>query len=200
MFASRYPICPPASPDQRAAGRLARRCGARLRPTVRHAQPAGPAHAPRLGNAKSKEDIDLYQPTEFRALRGLFFAQNVLAAGYTAICAPGDAGQISLSVRNAINFGLFDGPRVTAAGRYITSRLSLHSRVWRRSCTGCLSSSVFTWTNPDLSKLAPLFGSAEHRTNQADPMIALRQALDQILCFQHRHPHRCSQPRRRSLR
>ena len=47
------------------------------------------------GNAKSEEDIDLYQPMEFRALRGLFFAQKVLAAGYTAACALGDAGQIS---------------------------------------------------------------------------------------------------------
>lgn len=77
------------------------------------------------GNAKTEEDIDLYQPMEFRALRGLFFAQKCLAAGYTSICAPGDAGQISLSVRNAINFGLFDGPRVTAAGRYLTTRQGL---------------------------------------------------------------------------
>ena len=77
------------------------------------------------GNAKSEEDIDLYQPMEFRSLRGLFFAQKVLAAGYTSICSPGDAGQISLSVRNAINFGLFDGPRVTAAGRYLTTRQGL---------------------------------------------------------------------------
>src|SRR5215471_14176607 len=29
------------------------------------------------GNAKSEEDIDLYSPLEFRALRGLFFAQKV---------------------------------------------------------------------------------------------------------------------------
>ena len=29
------------------------------------------------GNAKTEEDIDLYQPMEFRALRGLFFAQKV---------------------------------------------------------------------------------------------------------------------------
>ena len=77
------------------------------------------------GNAKSEEDIDLYQPMEFRAIRGLFFAQKVVAAGYTSICAPGDAGQISLSVRNAINFGLFEGPRVTAAGRYLTTRQGL---------------------------------------------------------------------------
>jgi hypothetical protein len=77
------------------------------------------------GNAKSEEDIDLYQPMEFRALRGLFFAQKVVAGGYTSVCAPGDAGQISLSVRNAINFGLFEGPRVTAAGRYLTTRQGL---------------------------------------------------------------------------
>jgi len=77
------------------------------------------------GNAKSEEDIDLYQPMEFRSLRGLFFAQKVLAAGFTSICAPGDAGQLSLSVRNAINLGMFDGPRVTAAGRYLTTRQGL---------------------------------------------------------------------------
>jgi imidazolonepropionase-like amidohydrolase len=77
------------------------------------------------GNAKSEEDIDLYTPLEFKALRGLFFAQKVLAAGYTALCAPGDAGQVSLSIRNAIRAGLFDGPRVTAAGQYISARQSL---------------------------------------------------------------------------
>ena len=41
------------------------------------------------GNAKSEEDIDLYSPMEFRALRGMFFAQKCAAAGYTAICSPG---------------------------------------------------------------------------------------------------------------
>jgi imidazolonepropionase-like amidohydrolase len=77
------------------------------------------------GNAKSEEDIDLYQSLEFRAVRGLFFAQKVVAAGYTSICSPGDAGQVSLAVRDAINAGLFEGPRVTAAGPYITSRQGL---------------------------------------------------------------------------
>lgn len=77
------------------------------------------------GNAKSEEDIDLYSPLEFRALRGMFFAQKVVAAGFTAICSPGDAGQISLSIRNAIRAGLFDGPRVMAAGRYLTTHQGL---------------------------------------------------------------------------
>lgn len=77
------------------------------------------------GNAKSEEDIDLYGPLEFRALRGMFFAQQVAAAGFTAICSPGDAGQISLSIRNAVRAGLFDGPRVMAAGRYLTTHQGL---------------------------------------------------------------------------
>ncbi len=77
------------------------------------------------GNAKSEEDIDLYSPLEFRALRGLFFAQKMAAAGFTALCSPGDAGQISLSIRNAIRAGLFDGPRVMAAGPYLTTHQGL---------------------------------------------------------------------------
>ncbi len=77
------------------------------------------------GNAKSEENIDIYSPMEFRALRGMFFAQQVLAAGYTSICSPGDAGRISLSIRNAVEAGLFPGPRVMAAGPYITSRQGL---------------------------------------------------------------------------
>ena len=77
------------------------------------------------GNAKSEEDIDLYSPLEFRTLRGMFFAQKVAAAGFTAICSPGDAGQISLSIRNAVRAGLFDGPRVMAAGRYLTTHQGL---------------------------------------------------------------------------
>src|ERR1051326_4746766 len=77
------------------------------------------------GNAKSEEDIDLYSPLEFRALRGLFFAQKLLAAGYTALCSPGDAGQVSLSIRDAIRAGLFDGPRVMAAGPYLTTHQGL---------------------------------------------------------------------------
>src|SRR5580698_11534797 len=94
------------------------------------------------GNAKSEEDIDLYSPLEFRALRGMFFAQKVAAAGYTAICSPGDAGQVSLSIRNAINAGLFDGPRVMAAGPYITSHQGLTD--WYPTWIGAPTTSIGT--------------------------------------------------------
>ena len=77
------------------------------------------------GNAKTEEDIDLYSSLEFRALRGLFFAQRVLASGYTSLCAPGDAGRVTIAIRDAIEAGLFPGPRITTAGPYITSRQGL---------------------------------------------------------------------------
>lgn len=77
------------------------------------------------GNAKTQEDINLSQSLEFRALRGLFFAQHVLSAGVTTMCSPGDSGRMSVAVRDAIAAGLFEGPRVTAAGRYLSSHQSL---------------------------------------------------------------------------
>src|SRR6266581_2092262 len=92
------------------------------------------------GNAKSEEDIDLYSPMEFRALRGMFFAQKVAASGYTAICSPGDAGQISLSIRNAIRAGLFDGPRVVAAGPYLTTHQGLTD--WYPTWIGAPTTSI----------------------------------------------------------
>jgi imidazolonepropionase-like amidohydrolase len=79
-----------------------------------------------FGNAKSEEDIDLHVSPEFRALRGLFFVQHVLAAGYTSVVVPGDAGEVSISIRNAINARLFDGPRVGASSNVIANRQSLN--------------------------------------------------------------------------
>ncbi len=77
------------------------------------------------GNAKSEEDIDLYAPVEFRALRGLFMAQKTLNAGVTSICDPGSPSRVGISIREAINMGMFDGPRITTTGPYITSRQGL---------------------------------------------------------------------------
>ena len=77
------------------------------------------------GNAMCEEDIDLYAPIEFRALRGLINAQRLLAAGYTSMADPGGSNRVPLSIRNAINAGLFPGPRISCSGPYITSRQGL---------------------------------------------------------------------------
>ena len=79
-----------------------------------------------FGNAQSEEDIDIWTSDEFRALRGMFFAQHVLAAGVTSMVCPGDSGQLSIAVRNAVAAGLFEGPRIAASSRVITNRQSLN--------------------------------------------------------------------------
>lgn len=79
-----------------------------------------------FGNARSEEDVDFWATPEFRTLRGLFFAQHVLAAGYTSIAVPGDAGNCSIAVRDAIGAGLFDGPRIAASSNVIANRHSLN--------------------------------------------------------------------------
>ncbi|SFT88239.1 metal-dependent hydrolase family protein [Pseudomonas marincola] len=79
-----------------------------------------------FGNAQSEEDIDIWTTDEFRALRGMFFAQHVVAAGVTSMVCPGDSGQLSIAVRNAIAAGMFEGPRIAASSRVITNRQSLN--------------------------------------------------------------------------
>lgn len=77
------------------------------------------------GNAEANEDIDIYTPFEYRALRSMIYAQQVLAAGYTSIVDPATTGRVSLAVRDAIDAGLYVGPRITSSGRQITSRQGL---------------------------------------------------------------------------
>jgi hypothetical protein len=43
----------------------------------------------RASSGSKRGSPDLYSPLEFRTLRGMFFAQKVAAAGFTAICSPG---------------------------------------------------------------------------------------------------------------
>lgn len=77
------------------------------------------------GNAKTNEDMDLYASVEFRALRGLYMAGRVLAAGVTSMIDPGNSGRVTPAIRDAIEAGLFDGPRITTTGPYLTSRQGL---------------------------------------------------------------------------
>ncbi|SDH32564.1 metal-dependent hydrolase family protein [Pseudomonas panipatensis] len=115
-----------------------------------------------FGNAQSEEDIDIWTSDEFRALRGLFFAQHVLAAGVTSMVCPGDSGQLSIAVRNAVNAGLFEGPRIAASSRVITNRQSLND--WFPSRVG-----------------APEYFTARLVTSRAEALAEIRtQAKDGV--------------------
>jgi len=92
------------------------------------------------GNAQANEDIDMYSTPEFRSLRAMHAAQQVLAAGYTSIADPASTGYTSVAVRDAINAGMFPGPRITTSGRQLTSRQGLGD--WYPSWIGVPDSSV----------------------------------------------------------
>jgi imidazolonepropionase-like amidohydrolase len=78
------------------------------------------------GNARSEEEVDLYGSLEYRAIRSLAAAQRMLKAGFTALLDPACAGLVTPALRDALFVGLFQGPRVTAAGPAITSRQGLY--------------------------------------------------------------------------
>jgi imidazolonepropionase-like amidohydrolase len=77
------------------------------------------------GEVETEEELDLYTPLEYRALRAAWNAEKVLRAGVTSICDPGSTGVVSVAVRDAIEAGMFPGPRMTAGGRYLSTHQSI---------------------------------------------------------------------------
>lgn len=64
----------------------------------------------------------LKESSAFNALRGLKTVQNWLNEGWTSIRVAGDADTqyAHFEIRDAINAGLFDGPRIYGAGHYLS--------------------------------------------------------------------------------
>jgi imidazolonepropionase-like amidohydrolase len=75
-----------------------------------------------FGEAASEEELSLHTPPAYRAIRAAVDAARVLAAGVTSACDPGGPRGIATAVRDAIDAGLVDGPRLAAAGRQITTQ------------------------------------------------------------------------------
>ena len=74
-------------------------------------QPAMPGIAMARGTVSS----------EFSTLRAARNAQTILRSGVTSICVPGGTWFIDVAVREAINSGMIEGPRVYCAGRFIVT-------------------------------------------------------------------------------
>lgn len=122
------------------------------------------------GNAKTEEDIDLYSPVEFRALRGMEAAQRVLAAGFTSMADPTTSGRVTPSIRDAIDAGLFVGPRISCSGRQITNRQGLSD--WYPTWIGVPETSIGV-----LARNADE-GIAEIRTMAKDGVDFIKIAMD----------------------
>ena len=77
------------------------------------------------GVARGMEEQDLYASAEYRAIRAMWHAGQVLRSGVTAICDPGGSWNVAIAARDAIKAGMFEGPRIAAAARYLTSHTGL---------------------------------------------------------------------------
>ena len=73
------------------------------------------------GDVRTQEESDICASREYRAIRAVWNAQKVLRAGVTSICDPGSTCMVSVAVRDAIYSGMFEGPRIFAAGPFLTS-------------------------------------------------------------------------------
>ncbi len=76
---------------------------------------------PSYGDVLSFEELDIYTGCEYRTLRAAHNLKKILRAGVTSICAPGCNWNINVALRDAVNAGMIEGPRIAASGRYITT-------------------------------------------------------------------------------
>jgi imidazolonepropionase-like amidohydrolase len=102
------------------------------------------------GESRTQEEQDLYTSVEGRTLRAAWNARKVLRAGVTAISQPGGSYYIGVAIRDAIRDGMLPGPRMTTAGRYVTTSNSLTD--WYPEPVGVPDGSIGTLANtiPDM--------------------------------------------------
>ena len=74
-----------------------------------------------FGESFTQEEQDIWTSVEARTLRAAWNVQKVLAAGVTGISQPGGSFYVGVAVRDGINAGYINGPRMTTAGRFITT-------------------------------------------------------------------------------
>ncbi|HVZ45602.1 MAG TPA: amidohydrolase family protein [Ramlibacter sp.] len=73
------------------------------------------------GEGKSAEEVDIYGGPEWAAVRAVWNANKVLQSGFTSFCDPGSTWNVAVTCRDAIESGMFPGPRIFAAGRHIAA-------------------------------------------------------------------------------
>jgi len=97
------------------------------------------------GEAQSEEEIDLYTSHELRTLKAAWNLQKVLAAGVTSVSDPGGSYYIGVGLREAVKAGVVRGPRIHAAGRYLTTSNGLTD--WYPDSVGVPQGSIGILTN-----------------------------------------------------
>lgn len=78
-----------------------------------------------FGESRSEEENALYTPVEFRTAKALYYAKKILQAGVTSAFDAATTYAIAQAVRDAIDTGMFEGPRFTVSGKQITNHQGL---------------------------------------------------------------------------
>ncbi|WP_085884789.1 metal-dependent hydrolase family protein [Oceanibacterium hippocampi] len=78
-----------------------------------------------FGEARSEEELALYTPVEYRSIKAIWNARKVLRAGVTSAFDAATTYNIAASVRDAIEAGMYEGPRLAVCGPQITSHQGL---------------------------------------------------------------------------
>ena len=74
-----------------------------------------------FGEARTQEEQDLYTSHELRTLRSAWNVTKVLRSGVTGISDPGGSYFIGVGIREGMAEGLIQGPRMTTAGRFLST-------------------------------------------------------------------------------
>jgi len=78
-----------------------------------------------FGEASSEEELGIYTSVEYRSILSGYHAAKVLRAGVTSASEAASTYSISVALRDAIEAGVVEGPRLSAAGRQITTHQGL---------------------------------------------------------------------------
>ena len=78
-----------------------------------------------FGNARSEEELALYTPVEYRAIKAAVNAKRVLQAGVTSAFDAATTYDVAVNVRDAIDAGLIEGPRFAVSGKQLTTHQGL---------------------------------------------------------------------------
>ena len=93
-----------------------------------------------FGESRTQEEQDLYTSHELRTLRSAWNVTKVLRAGVTGISDPGGSYFIGVGIREGISEGLVHGPRMTTAGRFLSTFNGISD--WYPTSVGVPDSSI----------------------------------------------------------
>ena len=103
-----------------------------------------------FGESRSEEENALYTPVEFRTLKAVYYAKKVLQAGVTSAFDAATTYNIAQAVRDAIDSGMFEGPRFAVSGKQLTNHQGLEDSFPNEMAFPPGQSAVLVKTREDL--------------------------------------------------